>query len=392
MRIITFGVFDLFHFGHLKLFQNIKKICGDDSQLVVMVQDTKDIFKYKPNAKIFYSTAERVEMVASLRLVDEVVVYHDVDDDIQKIDFDIWIKGPDQLHAGFLRAMEYCQKKGKEIIVLPRTDGISSSYVKNIVCDLGGGHMKSRIYGDKVDIDSEKVHTFFEKRFCRENPLASVMVRASADDCIADKRNDNEKRLLKNLVDFSEPKKVLDIGCGCGRWAENLQKMLFCYDGVDFTENYVEAAKELFKHNDNIHFYQMSATELNMNILRDDYDIVILNGLCMYLNDDALKGVFVSLKSLLARDGKVYLRESVSTIGRRLTLKDFPSEELKTDYNAIYRTPEEYEQLFQEVFPEASIRNSGFLLDKETGAREETNQKYWLLQIPAFSSIAGGGN
>lgn len=136
-KIVTFGVFDMFHFGHLKFFQNIKKLYGFDNQLIVMVQDAKDILKYKPNAKVFYSTAERVEMISSLKLVDTVGVYHDVDKDIQKIDFDIWVKGPDQLHDGFLRAIEYCEKNGKKVTVLPRTDGISSSYIKNIVQDLG---------------------------------------------------------------------------------------------------------------------------------------------------------------------------------------------------------------------------------------------------------------
>ena len=37
--------------------------------------------------------------------------------------------------------------------------------------------MKSRIYGDKISIDPNQVNQFFEKRFYKDNPLASVMVR-----------------------------------------------------------------------------------------------------------------------------------------------------------------------------------------------------------------------
>ncbi|MBQ8750507.1 MAG: adenylyltransferase/cytidyltransferase family protein [Alphaproteobacteria bacterium] len=44
-RAITFGVFDLFHYGHLKLYQNIKKVCGLDTFLVVAVQDSEFIKK-----------------------------------------------------------------------------------------------------------------------------------------------------------------------------------------------------------------------------------------------------------------------------------------------------------------------------------------------------------
>jgi cytidyltransferase-like protein len=135
-RIVTFGVFDMFHFGHLRLFKNIKKICGIEDYLIVAVQDSEYILKYKPDAKIFYNTTERMEMLSELRCVDEVIVYTDVDKTIQTIDFDIWAKGPDQLHQGFQRAIQWCEEKNKKIIEIPRTAGISSSYIKNLVDDL----------------------------------------------------------------------------------------------------------------------------------------------------------------------------------------------------------------------------------------------------------------
>lgn len=46
--------------------------------LIVAVQDGEYILKYKPDAKIMYSTEERVEMIEALRVVDEVVVYDSV--------------------------------------------------------------------------------------------------------------------------------------------------------------------------------------------------------------------------------------------------------------------------------------------------------------------------
>lgn len=135
-RIITFGVFDMFHFGHLNLFKNIKKQFGQDSFLIVCVQSSECILKYKPNSKILYSTQERVDMVKSIKLVDDVKVYDDIDIDIKQIDFDIWVKGPDQEHIGFKKAIDYCRKNNKEIFVMNRTEGISSTYIKNIVNDL----------------------------------------------------------------------------------------------------------------------------------------------------------------------------------------------------------------------------------------------------------------
>lgn len=69
-------------------------------------------------------------MVSSIRWVDEVVSYKDVDIDIQNIQFDVFAKGPDQVHAGFQKAMEWCKANGKEVVVIPRTEGISSTMLR----------------------------------------------------------------------------------------------------------------------------------------------------------------------------------------------------------------------------------------------------------------------
>jgi len=127
-KVLTVGVFDYFHYGHLRLFQRAKNL-GD--YLIVAVQDEKSILKYKPDAKILYSTEKRVEIIKELRMVDEVVLYDDIDKDIQKIDFDVFAIGGDQKHAGFVRAVQWCETNGKQVIRLERTPGICSSDIKN---------------------------------------------------------------------------------------------------------------------------------------------------------------------------------------------------------------------------------------------------------------------
>ena len=135
LRVVTFGVFDMFHFGHLRLFENIKKQFGQDCFLIVCVQSSENILKYKPNSKIFYNTEERVQMIKNLKCVDDVLIYDDVDIDIQQVNFDIWAKGPDQSHQGFQNAIKWCEEHGKQVYTIPRTEGISSTYIKNIVDD-----------------------------------------------------------------------------------------------------------------------------------------------------------------------------------------------------------------------------------------------------------------
>ena len=126
-KVLTVGVFDMLHIGHILLFKRARAL-GD--YLIVAVQEDDCILKYKPDTRMVYTTAERTFMVDALKYVDEVVTYRDVDQDIQTIDFDVFAKGPDQNHAGFRRAEDWCRTHGKEVVVIPRTENISSTMLK----------------------------------------------------------------------------------------------------------------------------------------------------------------------------------------------------------------------------------------------------------------------
>lgn len=128
-KVVTFGVFDYFHLGHLRLFERAKKL-GD--YLIVAVQDGDFILKTKPNTTIMYSTKERKELVSALRVVDEVVTYTDVDISIKSLDFDVFVIGEDQNHDGFQRAIRWCNENGKEVVRLKRTPGICSMEIKKL--------------------------------------------------------------------------------------------------------------------------------------------------------------------------------------------------------------------------------------------------------------------
>ena len=133
IKVLTVVVYDYFHLGHLRLFENAKEL-GD--YLIVAVQDEDFILKTKPNAKILYTTEQRKELVGALRVVDEVVGYTDVDAIVKMIDFDVFAIGEDQNHEGFQKAVEWCKEKGKKIVRMRRTPGISSSDIKQKLISL----------------------------------------------------------------------------------------------------------------------------------------------------------------------------------------------------------------------------------------------------------------
>ncbi len=107
-KVLTVGVFDYFHIGHLRLFKQCKEH-GD--YLIVAVQEDDIIKKY--------------------RIVDEVTTYRAIDEDIKNHDFDIFAVGEDQNHDGFKRAIEWCENHNKQVVTLKRTPNICSSQIKS---------------------------------------------------------------------------------------------------------------------------------------------------------------------------------------------------------------------------------------------------------------------
>lgn len=132
-KVFTVGVYDLLHVGHVELFRRAKAL-GD--WLIVAVQDSGSVQKYKPSARLVYSTEERAYLVSSIKYVDEVVIYKDVESIVQQTDFDVFVTGPDQTHEGFRRAIEWCEAHGRRHVVLPRTEGVSTSALKGRIKNL----------------------------------------------------------------------------------------------------------------------------------------------------------------------------------------------------------------------------------------------------------------
>ncbi|MBQ7560240.1 MAG: hypothetical protein IJS99_00200, partial [Synergistaceae bacterium] len=79
---------------------------------------------------------------------------------------------------------------------------------------------------------------------------------------------------------------------------------------------------------------------------------------------------------------RVCIRNPIA-LDERLTLKNFYSDELQSDYNAIYRTRGEIMKFFDKTFLPAGFRvtDEGFMFDSpELNNRKETTQYYYILE------------
>lgn len=235
----------------------------------------------------------------------------------------------------------------------------------------------SRLYGDKEDINSEKVKDFFNKRASKDSEgLYSIVLFQDKEN--SEQRHEDEKNIFYENIDVSG-KSVLEIGCGVGRWAEALHGKCDSYLGLDFSEELLEIAKNSYKEFDDCNFQFMSATDIKVDelIIKPPFDVVIFSGFLMYINDDDINIIMDEVNQICADDKKVFAMEPISHMDSRLTLKDFYSEGLESDYSAIYRTESEYVNFFKKLNCN-EIRTGNIF--EELSDHSETGYMYFVME------------
>ena len=148
---------------------------------------------------------------------------------------------------------------------------------------------------------------------------------------------------------------------------------LFDLDNIDFKQRQERRRGDRRRGFRRIDDRNLIRDKLN---LKEKYNLIICTGVLMYINDSDIMRILKSFSDISPE--YIYIQESISLMEGRLTLNNFESKELKTNYSAIYRTKAEYEEYYRQAG--FRILKTDLLLDDETGGRKETNAQYWLLR------------
>ena len=124
IKVITYGTYDLFHYGHQRLLERAKEL--GDYLIVGVTADDFDKQRGKINVK--QSLMERIESVRATGLADEIIIEEyegQKIDDIKRLGVDVFTVGSDWVgHFDYLKA--YC-----DVVYLERTEGVSSSDIRS---------------------------------------------------------------------------------------------------------------------------------------------------------------------------------------------------------------------------------------------------------------------
>lgn len=123
-RVITYGTFDLLHYGHINLLRRAREL-GD----CLIVAVSTDEFNLNQKSKVCYFTYEqRKMMVESIRYVDQVIpetCWEQKRTDVHEHDIDIFVIGDD-----WKGKFDFLKDEGVEVVYLSRTPEVSSSQIK----------------------------------------------------------------------------------------------------------------------------------------------------------------------------------------------------------------------------------------------------------------------
>lgn len=248
--------------------------------------------------------------------------------------------------------------------------------------------MESRIIGNEVKIDYDSVQSFFNGRTKKKLPHRYNLINYQDDNPErALERDKIEKDKIFSYIEVQKSDFVLDVGCGVGRWADLIVPTLDDgkYIGVDYTEDFVNIAREQFEGKKTAAFYRGAFQELIPCLKENNeyrkYNKVLINGVLMYINDDDIDKCLEMIDELLDNDGIIYLKESVG-VNERLTLKDFYSKELTADYNVIYRSVKEYTDVVVNSFIKRgyTLMCCGPTWDKTIDYMAQTANWYWIIR------------
>ena len=244
---------------------------------------------------------------------------------------------------------------------------------------------KGRIKKIVSSIDYKSTLSFFDeraKKYRDDNPYAVTMYQDDNPD-IVEKRNCAELKVLLPKLKLSKESVVLDLACGIGRWSDAIKCEIKKYYGFDFCNEFINLAK---KRNDktNRFFIQGGVQDIKANFEKRNLckaNKVLMIGILMYLNDDELNNLFIDIMECVDSNTTIVIREPIGIVDR-LTLENFYSEELESNYSAIYRTRDEYVGFFNDTLYKSSFKiiDEGFLFESESlNNRKETAQYYFVI-------------
>jgi SAM-dependent methyltransferase len=198
-----------------------------------------------------------------------------------------------------------------------------------------------------VTLRPDEVKEFWDKR-ARQNRDDAGVTNLEEDEALRELKIAQEQaRVDEYLGELPADAAVLDLGGGNGHWAFKLAPRVARVEVVDFCLPLAEdgRARAARAGVTNVHFTHAAAQDYDSPT---PFDLIFVSGLLIYLDDDQL-AVLAGKVAGYSRPGTVLLLRDGTGIAGRHEIAGRWSEALQANYWALYRTREEYLEVFARV-------------------------------------------
>ena len=123
-RVITYGTFDLLHYGHINLLKRAK----EQGDYLVVALSTDECNWNEKQKKCYFSYEQRKQLLEAVRYVDLVIPEDNWDQkrtDVHEYHIDTFVMGND-----WEGKFDFLKEEGVEVVYLPRTPEISTTQIK----------------------------------------------------------------------------------------------------------------------------------------------------------------------------------------------------------------------------------------------------------------------
>lgn len=147
-RVITYGTFDLLHYGHINLLKRAKAL-GD---YLIVVISTDEFNWNEKHKKCYFTYEQRKALVEAIRYVDLVIPEESWEQkrrDVKEYHIDTFVMGDD-----WEGKFDFLREEGVEVVYLPRTPEISTSQIKHDLYDAASVSINEVAHND-IETDSK---------------------------------------------------------------------------------------------------------------------------------------------------------------------------------------------------------------------------------------------
>lgn len=144
-RVITYGTFDLLHYGHINLLRRAKML-GD---YLIVALSTDEFNWHDKHKKTYFSYEQRKQLLESIRYVDLVIPeknWNQKKSDMREYHIDTFVMGDD-----WKGKFDFLKDEGVDVVYLPKTAEISSSKIKKDLYDANEVTNESKLNHDDLD-------------------------------------------------------------------------------------------------------------------------------------------------------------------------------------------------------------------------------------------------